>query len=79
MSDLSATQCGGGCSCNEGCGNSSCWIIILLLLCCGGCGGNGISTLGGFGGDNCSCSILYILLLISCFCGGNNGGCGCGF
>ena len=43
MSDLSATNCGGGCSCNEG--NNSCctWIIIILLLtsCCGGNGGFG--------------------------------------
>ena len=60
MSDLAATNCGGGCSCNEGgcgsilcglnsgngCGNDSCLWIILLLFCCGGCGnGNG----NGFG------------------------------
>ena len=37
MSDLAATNCGGGCSCNEGGCGSILWII--LLLCC--CGGNG--------------------------------------
>lgn len=38
MSDLAATNCGGGCSCNEGGCNSILWIIILLC-CCGGNGG----------------------------------------
>ena len=38
MSDLAATNCGGGCSCNEGGCGSILWII--LLLCC--CGGNGM-------------------------------------
>ena len=78
MSDLSATQCGGGCSYNDGNG-SSCWLIIILLLFCGGFGGNGgCGGFGGNGGSDCSCIIL-ILLLLSC-CGGNGGynnGCGC--
>ena len=39
MSDLAATNCGGGCSCNEGGCGSILW-IILLLCCCGG--NNGI-------------------------------------
>ena len=38
MSDVAATNCGGGCSCGGG-SNNNCLIIILLLLCCGGCGG----------------------------------------
>ncbi len=46
MSDLSATNCGGGCSCNEGHNGGCSWIIIILLLCC--CGGNG--GWGGCGG-----------------------------
>ena len=57
MSDLAATNCGGGCSCNEGGCNSILWIIILL--CC--CGGN-----GGFCGGNNGCGsnndCLWIIL-----------------
>ena len=70
MSDLAATNCGGGCSCNEGGCNSILWIIILLC-CCGGnggfCGGN-----NGCGGNN---DCLWIILLLFCCdgCGGNNG------
>ena len=30
MSDLAATNCGGGCSCNEGGCGSILWIILLL-------------------------------------------------
>ena len=73
MSDLAATNCGGGCSCNEGGCNSILWIIILLC-CCGGnggfCGGN-----NGCGGNN---DCLWIILLLFCCggCGGNNG-CAC--
>ena len=69
MSDLAATNCGGGCSCNEGGCNSILWIIILLC-CCGGnggfCGGN-----NGCGGNN---DCLWIILLLFCCggCGGNN-------
>lgn len=52
MSDLAATQCGGSCGCDGGCGgvgiganynggcgsNSSCiWIIILFAFCGNGC------------------------------------------
>jgi hypothetical protein len=77
MSDLVATNCGGGCGCNGG--NSGCsniiW-ILLILACCGGNGGGlGLNNL--FGGDNDCCSLIWILLLLSC-CGGNGGGCGCG-
>ena len=74
MSDLAATNCGGGCSCNEGGCNSILWIIILLC-CCGGnggfCGGN-----NGCGGSN---DCLWIILLLFCCggCGGNGGGCFC--
>lgn len=70
MSDLAATNCGGGCGCNDnGCG-SIIWIIILMSC----CGGNG----GLFGGNDCNNnSCLWIILLLFC-CGGNNGlGCGC--
>ena len=84
MSDLTATNCGGGCGCNNGFGNNSCiWIIIILLFCCNGNGFGGCDrgcdrdcNNGLFGGD-CSCIIIIILLL--CFCGGSNGlfGCGC--
>ena len=67
MSDLAATNCGGGCSCNEGGCNSILWIIILLC-CCGGnggfCGGN-----NGCGGSN---DCLWIILLLFC-CGGCGG------
>ena len=45
MSDLAATNCGGGCSCNEGGCGSILWII--LLLCC--CGGNGCGLNSGNG------------------------------
>ena len=73
MSDLAATNCGGGCSCNEGGCNSILWIIILLC-CCGGnggfCGGN-----NGCGGNN---DCLWIILLLFC-CGGCGGNNGCGF
>ena len=76
MSDLTATNCGGGCGCstNErptGLGNNSCIWIILLLLCCGGCGG---SSRGGFGcGDDC---LWIIILLFFCGgCGNHRGGC----
>ena len=57
MSDLAATNCGGGCSCNEGGCNSILWIIILLC-CCGGnggfCGGN-----NGCGGNNDCLWIIF--------------------
>lgn len=84
MSDLTATNCGGGCNnrCDCDNGNSCIWIILILLLysgngfgggCNNDCGNNGL-----FGGD-CSCIIIIILLL--CCCGGGNGfgfgGCGC--
>lgn len=77
MSDLSATNCGCGNvmdHCNEGCGISSCLLIIILLFCCGGCG-RGLGRSGDdCGGDSC---IWIILLLI--FCGGFRNGCdGCG-
>ena len=76
MSDLSATQCGGGCSYNEGNG-SSCWIILILLLCCGGCGSNALGN-GLGGGNDCSCLILILLLLSCCGNGGLGGnGFGC--
>ena len=32
MSDLAATNCGGGCSCNEGGCGSILWIIIIAVL-----------------------------------------------
>ena len=57
MSDLAATNCGGGCSCNEGGCNSILWIIILL--CC--CGGNN------------DCLWIILLLFCCGGCGGNNG------
>ena len=47
MSDLAATNCGGGCSCNEGGCGSILW-IILLLCCCGNNNGCGIGS--GTGG-----------------------------
>ena len=65
MSDLAATNCGGGCGCDNN--NNSCFIIILLLLCCGG--GCGSSGSGFFGGGDCGCnSIIWIILLLCC-CG----------
>ena len=58
MSDLAATNCGGGCSCNEGGCGSILW-IILLLCCCGG--NNGIC-----GGNNgCGNDCLWIIILYS--------------
>ena len=74
MSDLAATNCGGGCGC-EG-GNNSCLWLILILLFCGGCGSN----FGNICGNNdCGCgngcgngnSLIWILLLL-CFCGGGS-------
>ena len=69
MSDLAATNCGGGCSCNEGGCGSILWII--LLLCC--CGGNGCGLNSGNGCGNDSC--LWIILLLFCCggCGNGNG------
>lgn len=67
MSDLAATNCGGGCGCNEGGCGSIIW-IILLLCCCG----NGNSGLFGRN-DGCGCgdnSCMLIILLLFC-CGGN--------
>lgn len=67
MSDLAATNCGGGCGCNDGCG-SILWIILLLSCFCNG---NGSSI---FGGNGCGCesnnSCLWIILLLLC-CNGN--------
>ena len=65
MSDVAATNCGGGCSCGGG-SNNSCLIIILLLLCCGGCGGfNGGcgDGCGGCGNDCGGSSALWIIIL----------------
>lgn len=65
MSDLAATNCGGGCN-NIGGGNSCLWLILILIF-CGGCG-NGIG--GGFMNDgDCGCNSLIWILLILCFCG----------
>ena len=72
MSDLAATNCGGGCSCNEGGCGSILWII--LLLCC--CDGNGCGLNSGIGCGNDSC--LWIILLLFC-CGGCGNGNGNGF
>ncbi|MDY2628658.1 MAG: chorion class high-cysteine HCB protein 13 [Lachnospiraceae bacterium] len=75
MSDLAATNCGGGCSFNDndnrcGCGNLI-WILILLFCC-----GNG-SFFGGDCDNGCgNNSCLWILILLFC-CGGFGGGCGC--
>ncbi|MCH5264724.1 MAG: chorion class high-cysteine HCB protein 13 [Lachnospiraceae bacterium] len=78
MSDLSATQCGGDCSCNGGSGLSSCWIIIILLLFCGNNGNDGCGMGGGLGDSSCSCIILILLLLSCCGNGGLGGnGFGC--
>ena len=73
MSDLAATNCGGGCGC-EG-GNNNCLWLILILLFCGGCGSNFNSGndcgcgggCGGFGGNN----LIWILILLCC-CGGGS-------
>ena len=72
MSDLAATNCGGGCSCNDGC-NSIIW-IILLLCCCGG-GWGGCFNNGNDCGNN---SCLWIIILLFCCGGWGNGGCGFG-
>ncbi len=60
MSDLSATNCGGGCSPTRTILPSA-GLLSFLLLCCGGCG-NGFG--GGMGGD-CGC-IIWILIIL-CF------------
>ncbi len=71
MSDLAATNCGGGCGCNEGNCCSIIWIILLLCF----CGGN-----NGMCGNNGNCDCLWIIILLL-FCGGgcgnNNGLFGC--
>ena len=72
MSDLAATNCGGGCSCNEGGCVSILW-IILFLCCCGGIG-CGLNSGNGCGNDSC----LWIILLLFC-CGGCGNGNGNGF
>ncbi len=72
MSDLAATNCGGGCGCNEGNCCSIIWIILLLCF----CGGNN----GMCGNNNGNCDCLWIIILLL-FCGGgcgnNNGLFGC--
>ena len=65
MSDLAATNCGGGCGCGDDNGGNCIWLILILLCCCG----NGI----GRGGNGCG-DWIWIILLLSCC--GNNGGCG---
>lgn len=80
MSDLTATNCGGGCDRRRD--NCGCNIIFLIILlsCCGGgdfFGGNDCDRgCGGiFGGNDNSCIWIILLLL---FCGnGFGGGCGC--
>ena len=79
MSDLAATNCGGGPNC--GCGTDACsiiWIILILSCLCG----NGGSGLFG-GGRDCDCnnSCIWIILLLL-FCGNGSflgNGCGCNF
>ncbi|MCI8625374.1 MAG: hypothetical protein HFI40_03695 [Lachnospiraceae bacterium] len=80
MSDLAATNCGGGCGC-EGGGNSCLWLILILLFCggCGGnfgnlCGGNDCGCGGGCGGNGGGTSLIWILILLCC-CGGNGSFC----
>lgn len=72
MSDLAATNCGGGCGFSNndnGCGNLI-WIIILLF-CCNGHG----SIFGGDCDNDCGHnSCLWILILLFC-CGGFGNGC----
>lgn len=77
MSDLTATNCGGGCGCGS-CGddNNCLFLILILLFCGGGCGTSAFSN-NGCGNDSC----LFLILLLF-FCGGfgSNGcnSCGCG-
>ena len=71
MSDLSATNCGCGNTCQNGglFGGNSCCLILILLLCCGN---NGLGANNGCGcndGGNNGCnSLIWILLLLAC-CG----------
>ena len=66
MSDLSATNCGCGNTCQNGglFGGNSCCLILILLLCCGN---NGLGANNGCGcndGGNNGCnSLIWILLL----------------
>ena len=48
MSDLSATNCGCGNTCQNGglFGGNSCCLILILLLCCGN---NGLGAINGSG------------------------------
>ncbi len=71
MSDLTATNCGGGCNSGYGTGNGCNLIFLILLLCCCGGGGN---LLGGEG-NGCSCDNILWILLILCCCGGGGGFC----
>ena len=68
MSDLSATNCGCGNTCQNGglFGGNSCCLILILLLCCGN---NGLGANNGCGcndGCNNGCnSLIWILLLLT--------------
>ena len=72
MSDLSATNCGNRCGCNN---NSCMWIIIILILasCCGG--GDGFGFEGFFGGRDGCCDngfdgIWFIIIILLIFSNG---------
>ena len=54
MSDLSATNCGCGNTCQNGglFGGNSCCLILILLLCCGN---NGLGANNG-----CGLSLIHI-------------------
>ena len=71
MSDLAATQCGGSCACDGGCGG-----VGIGANYNGGCGcGNGTSGAGFFGNSGCdscggsSCSCLIWIIILFAFCG----------
>lgn len=72
MSDLTATNCGGGCNSFDG-GCNCIWIILILLFCCGGNNGFGC-------GNNNDCSCIWIILILLCCYGDRDRdriGCGC--
>ncbi len=68
----------GNSNCDNGCGCSLLWIILLLSVL--GCGCDNGTSLFNNGDNGCGCDIITLLILLALLgncCGNNDNNCGC--